>query len=191
MKRAVIILEAGTEDTEFAYPYYRLQEAGFTVDVATKGRRNTNGKWGLPISATVDSEQIKASEYDLAVVPGGYESPDRVRQIANVRIFLRDFDTAGKIISSVCHGPWVLISAGIVRGRQMTCYPGCKDDLINAGAKYVEAPAVTDRNIVTSPHFRHNHDWLRATLEAYAEVSRVLRTSGNGTRFETGVTAVG
>lgn len=171
MKKAVIILASGVEDTEFAYPYYRLQEAGFAVDVATKGQINVTAKCGLPITATVDAEKISAADYDLAVVPGGYESPDRVRQIANVLAFLRDFDAQGKIISSVCHGPWVLISARIVRGRRMTCYPGCKDDLINAGADYVEAPVVTDRNLVTAPHFRNNPEWMRETLAAYAAVN--------------------
>ncbi len=167
MKKAVIVLAAGVEDTEFAYPYYRLQEAGFTVDVATKGRKDTTGKWGLPIGATVDAETIKESDYDLVVVPGGYESPDRVRQIDNVLEFLRAFDAKKKIISSVCHGPWVLVSAGIVRGRRMTCYPGCRDDLINAGAHYEASPVVTDSNIVTAPHFRNNPEWLKATITAY------------------------
>jgi protease I len=167
MKKAVIIIAVGVEDTEFAYPYYRLQEDGFTVDVATKGKKDTSGKWGLPISATVDAETIMGKDYDLVVIPGGYESPDRVRQIKNVLELLRAFDAEKKVISSVCHGPWVLISAGIVRGRHLTCYPGCKDDLINAGALYEEAPVVTDANIVTAPHFRNNPEWLKATLAAY------------------------
>ena len=166
--KAVIVLAAGVEDTEFAYPYYRLQEAGFKVDVATKGGKDTEGKWGLPIAATVDAELIKENDYEIIVIPGGYESPDRVRQIDNVLKILRDFDTKRKVISSVCHGPWVLVSAGIVRGRRMTCYAGCKDDLINAGALYEASPVVTDDNIVTAPHFRNNPEWLRATLDAYA-----------------------
>ena len=172
MKKAVITLAAGVEDTEFAYPYYRLQEAGFTVDVATKGAKPATGKWGLPITATVDAEAINDRDYDLVVVPGGYESPDRVRQIKNVLAFLRAFDAAGKIISSICHGPWVLISAGIVRGRKVTCYPGCADDLINAGADYVDQPVVVDRNLVTAPHFRNNPEWLKGTLETYERLNR-------------------
>jgi protease I len=167
MKNAIIILAAGVEDTEFAYPYYRLQEEGFRVDVATKGKKDTTGKWGLPIPATVDADIVKGRDYDLVVVPGGYESPDRVRQIKNVLSLLREFDQAGKIISSVCHGPWVLISAGVVKGRRMTCYAGCKDDLINAGAIYEEAGVVTDGNIVTAPHFRNNPEWMVATISAY------------------------
>ncbi len=167
-KKAVIVVAAGVEDTEFAYPYYRLQEAGFVVEVATKGKKDTEGKWGLPIAATVDAEKITETEYDLIVIPGGYESPDRVRQIENVLAVLRAFDAKKKIISSVCHGPWVLISAGIVRGRRLTCYPGCKDDLINAGAHYEAAPVLVDDNIVTAPHFRNNPEWLRETLAAHA-----------------------
>lgn len=171
MKKAVIILAAGVEDTEFAYPYYRLQEAGFFVDVATRGRKDTAGKWGLPIAATADAETIAEPDYDLAVVPGGYESPDRVRQIPNVLAFLRAFDARRKIIASVCHGPWVLISAGIARGRRLTCYPGCKDDLINAGALYEDAPVLVDGHFVTAPHFRNNPEWLRETLAAYARLN--------------------
>ncbi len=167
MKKAVIIIAAGVEDTEFAYPYYRLQEAGFQVDTATKGKKDTAGKWGLPIPATVDAETIREADYDMVVIPGGYESPDRVRQIKNVLTLLREFDAKKKIIASVCHGPWVLVSAGIVKGRKMTCYPGCKDDLINAGANYLEQGVVVDGNIVTAPHFRNNPEWMRETLAAY------------------------
>jgi protease I len=167
MKRAVIVIANGVEDAEFIYPFYRLQEAGFAVDVATRNKANVVGKHG-PMPATVDAEVIQAVEYDLIVVPGGYESPDRVRQIPNVLTVLREFDEQGKLIASICHGPWVLISAGIVRGRSLTCYPGCKDDVINAGANYVEAPVVVDRNMVTSPHFRDNAAWLKAVLDQYA-----------------------
>lgn len=173
MKRAIIFVAVGVEDTEFSYPYYRLQEEGFAVDVATKGKQAVTGKWGLPIPATVDAETVAPDDYVLAVVPGGHESPDRVRQITNVLNFLRAFDSRKKVISSICHGPWVLVSAKIVKGRRVTCYPGCKDDLINAGADYVDAPVVTDDNLVTSPHFRHNHAWMRATIEAYRRTERV------------------
>jgi protease I len=167
MRRAVIVIAQGVEDVEFVYPYYRLQEAGFFVDVATKGKINVVGKHGLAFSATVDAEQIKEADYDLLVVPGGYESPDRVRQIKNVLTLVQDFNKKGKLIASICHGPWVLISAGIVKGRKMTCYVGCKDDLINAGAEYCDAPVVVDGNIVTSPHFRDNAAWMKETILQY------------------------
>jgi protease I len=166
MNKAVIVIANGVEDAEFVYPFYRLQEAGMQVDVATKGKSNVVAKHGLPIAAAVDAETIREMDYDLIVIPGGYESPDRVRQIKNVLQVVREFDAKGKLIASVCHGPWVLISAGIVKGRTMTCYPGCKDDLINAGANYQEKPVVVDRNIVTAPHFRNNPEWMREVIAA-------------------------
>lgn len=172
MKRAVIIVAQGVEDSEFLYPYYRLQEEGFLVDVATKGKSHVVAKHGNPISATVDAEDIKESEYDLAIVPGGHESPDRVRQIKNVLQFLQDFDSKQKVIASICHGPWVLVSAKIVSGRKVTCYVGCKDDIINAGAEYSEAPFVVDNNLVTSPHYRDNAAWMRAVINQYNLLSR-------------------
>lgn len=165
MKKSVIIV-MGVEDTEFSCPYYRLLEAGFAVDVAAKGKKNAPGKWDLPIPTTVDAESIRGTCYDLVVVSSGYEFPDRVRQMANRLEFLRAFESKKKIIPSVWHGPWVFISAGIVRGRRMTCYPGCKDDLINAGALYEDVPVVAGVNLVMVPHFRNNPEWLKATLAA-------------------------
>src|SRR5512141_1210312 len=108
MSKAVIVVANGVEDAEFVYPYYRLQEAGMKVDVATKGKANVVGKHGLPIAATADAEAVREADYDLVVIPGGYESPDRVRQIPNVLQLLREFNSKGKLIASVCHGPWVL-----------------------------------------------------------------------------------
>ncbi|MCX6065060.1 MAG: type 1 glutamine amidotransferase [Chloroflexi bacterium] len=171
MRRAVIVVAQGVEDAEFVYPYYRLQEAEFVVDVATKNKINLAAKHGLPISANVDAEHINEIDYDMLIIPGGYESPDRVRQIPNVLNMVRDFNRKGKIISSICHGPWVLISAGIVRGRNMTCYVGCKDDLINAGASYFDAPVVVDQNIVTSPHFRNNPSWMKETIAQFDRIT--------------------
>ncbi len=172
MKKAVIIVAPGVEDTEFAYPFYRLQEAEFQVEVATKDKKAVVAKHGLPIEATFDTKDLREEDFDLAVIPGGYESPDRVRQIKTVLQFLRDMDAKGKIITSVCHGPWVMISAGIVKGRKMTCYAGCADDLKNAGADYVDAPVVVDRNFVTSPHFRDNAVWMRETLLAFENIAK-------------------
>jgi protease I len=170
-KRAVITIAQGVEDVEFVYPFYRLQEAGFEVDVAVKGKVTIIAKHGLQISATVDAESIKEEDYDLLVIPGGYESPDRVRQIPNILKLVKDFNTAGKLITSICHGPWVLISAGIVKGRKMTCYIGCKDDLINAGAEYTNAPVAIDKNIVTSPHFRDNAVWMKETIAQFEKIN--------------------
>lgn len=172
LKRAVIVVGPAVEDTEFAYPFYRLQEDGFTVDTASDGAIDIIAKHGLPIKVNADVRKINSINYDLIVVPGGLESPDRLRQIPELLTFIRSMHESGKVISSICHGPWILISAGIVKGKNMTCYVGCKDDLMNAGANYVQTNAIADGNIVTAPHFRDNAAWMKETLTVYYAINQ-------------------
>jgi protease I len=172
LKKAVIVVGPAVEDTEFAYPYYRLQEDDFTVDVASNGGVDIVAKHGLPIKANVDIKKLNVVDYDMLIVPGGLESPDRLRQIPELLNFIREMNDANKVIASVCHGPWVLISAGIVKGKNMTTYVGCKDDLINAGANYHNVSVITDGNIVTAPHFRDNAAWIKETLKAYYTINK-------------------
>lgn len=167
MKRAVIITGPNFQDEEFVYPFYRLQEAGFHVDVAVKDKEPVKGKYGVPARPTIDVKDLKESNYDLVVLPGGHEAPDRVRQIKEVLDFVRDMNSKNKIISAICHGPWIMISAGIVRNRKISGYIAIKDDIQNAGAKYIDAPVVVDGNLVTSPHYKYNGDWMRETLRQF------------------------
>lgn len=171
LKRAVICVGPAVEDTEFAYPFYRLQEDGFIVDTASNGAVPVIAKHGLPIPCNVDIKKINPQDYDMLVIPGGLESPDRLRQIPELLAFIRTFNDQGKVIASICHGPWVLISAGIVKGRKATCYVGCKDDLINAGADYQNVSVISDKNLVTSPHFRDNAAWLKEILRVYHQIN--------------------
>jgi protease I len=172
IKKAVIVVGPSVEDTEFAYPFYRLQEDGFSVDTASNGALDIVAKHGLPIKVNADIKKLNSKDYDLLIIPGGLESPDRLRQIPEMLQFIRDMHDAGKVITSVCHGPWVLISAGIVKGKKMTCYVGCKDDLINAGADYNNVSVISDGNIVTAPHFRDNAAWLKETLKVYYSINK-------------------
>jgi protease I len=172
LKKAVIVVGPAVEDTEFAYPYYRLQEDDFTVDVASNGGVDIVAKHGLPIKVNADIKKLNAADYDMLVVPGGLESPDRLRQIPEMLQFIRTMNDSGKVIASVCHGPWVLISAGIVKGKKMTIYVGCKDDLINAGADYLNVNVVSDGNIVTAPHFRDNAAWVKEILKVYYTINK-------------------
>lgn len=165
MKKAVIIIGQGFEDSEFFYPFYRLQEDRFHVDVAIAGDKPATGKYGMPAQPTLNCNQLQAQEFDLVVIPGGHEGPDRARQVPEILKFVRQMDDLKKPIATICHGSWVMISAGIVKGRKMTCYVGMKDDLINAGALYVQEDVVIDDHIVSSPHFRNNHQWMKALLE--------------------------
>lgn len=173
MRRKVIIITGpGFEDVEVIYPYYRMQEAGYEVDVATSTDAEVLGKHGNPFSPTVKLKNLQQKYYTAVIIPGGHEAPDRVRQKAEVLKFLKAMSTSGKIISSTCHGPWVLISAGLTKGINATCYPGMKDDLINSGANYKNVPVVVDGNIITSDHPRNIPAWMAATIEHLAKSSR-------------------
>lgn len=168
MKRAIIVIGPGFEDAEFIYPYYRLQEAGFVVDVASSTDQAVKGKHGIAGSPTVLLGHLDATNFDLLVIPGGLEAPDRLRQVPEILALVREMDRTRKPIASICHGPWVLVSAGVLKGRRATCYKGCKDDIINAGATWLDQPVVVDGNLVTSPHFRDNAAWMRETIKLFA-----------------------
>lgn len=164
MKKALIITGKFVQDHEFIYPYYRLQEAGFEVDVAIRNKETVPGILGTTITPTRDIAGIKVEDYDLLVLPGGAKAMEKIRQDAEVIKFISDFNAAGKIISSICHGSQLLITAKIVKGRKISGYYSIKDDINNAGATYVDAPFVTDGNIVTCPHYKHLGDWMKETL---------------------------
>ena len=166
-KRAVIITGPRFQDEEFLYPYYRLLEEGFHLDVVTKDKATVYGKYGIPAVPTKDVKDLRAEDYDLVVLPGGQEAPDRVRQIQEVLVFVKAMFDQGKIVAAICHGPWITISAGIMRGKQATCYVGMADDLKNAGARYRDAPVVVDGNLITAPHYRNNGDFMKAVLKNF------------------------
>lgn len=170
-KKAVIITAEGFEDEEVIYPIIRLKEEGFDIDIATKGAKLVLGRVGFPLElmvkyygVLVDSTKLNTEDYDLVLIPGGFEAPDRVRQIPEVLEFIKKMNKENKIVAAFCHGPWVLISSGILKGKKATCYPGIVDDLKNAGAIYVDQPAVIDGNIVTSRHPRDVGFFMKALL---------------------------
>ena len=157
-KRAVIITAQGFQDEEFVYPYYRLLEADFSVDVATKDKMPVFGKSGVPARPTVSTDELKSDNYELVLLPGGFEAPDRVRLLPEVLDFIRQMDQQKKLIAAICHGPWVLISAGITRGRKMTAFWSIEADVRNSGADYQhKTPVVVDSNLITSPHYNNEH----------------------------------
>ncbi len=167
-KRAVIITGPGFQDEEYVYPYYRLLEAGFKVDVATKDGAVVIGKYGNPARATMPTTDLDAHNFDMVLVPGGFEAPDRVRLLPEVLQFIREMDSAGKLVASICHGPWVLISAGITRGRKMTGYWSIEADIRNSGADYQhKVPVVIDKNLITSPHYNDNPAFMKAVVNYF------------------------
>ena len=166
MKRTVIITGPGFQDEEVVYPYYRLLEEGYKVDIATKDGAVVNGKYGVPARTTMATTDLKEENFDAVILPGGFEAPDRVRLLPEVLDFLRKMNGQKKLIAAICHGPWIMISAGICKGRKMTAFWSIEADMRNAGADYQhKAPVVIDGNFITSPHYNNNGEFMKAVVE--------------------------
>ena len=163
-RKAVIVTGKLVQDHEYTYPYYRLQEAGYEVDVAIRGKETVQGIIGVKVEPTKDIPELKVEDYDLLVLPGGAKAMEYMRQDEEILKFIADFYKAGKIIASICHGAQLLISAKVVKGKKISGYYSIKDDIDNAGATYVDAPTVVDGRIVTSPHYKHLGPWMKETL---------------------------
>ena len=169
MKRAIIVAGKFIQDPEYIYPYYRLQEAGFQTDVAVRNMETVFDVIGFKIVPTKDIAGLHIADYDLLVVPGGARAMEYMRQDAELIQFIKDFYDAGKVIAALCHGSQLLISAKVVKGKKISGYDSIKDDVENAGAIYIDAPAVVDGTIITSPHYKYLGDWMRETLTFFHE----------------------
>ena len=149
-KRIGVLAEDYYQELELWYPVLRLREAGAEVVVVGTGSAQTyTGKYGYPVTVDTEAREVQASDFDALVIPGGY-APDRMRRYAAVNALARQMFLDGKIVASICHGAWVLVSADVLRGRTATCFSGIKDDVINAGANYVDREVVQDGNLITS-----------------------------------------
>ena len=174
MKRALIITGNLVQDHEFIYPYYRLKEEGFEVVTALKNAEKCVGILGTSIPSDKDAkiisyEEMRSEDFDLIILPGGAKAMEKLRQEKTVLDFIYKWDLEGKVIASICHGAQLLISAKIVKGRKISGYYSIKDDIINAGADYVDKPYVTDKNIVSCPHYKYLGDWIKETFRVYSE----------------------
>lgn len=168
-KKVAIVVANEFEDVELLYPFLRLSEEGAEIIIvpvkkglhprpAVKDKPVT-GRYGTPIPLEVFGEgvryavrelkQVRPEDFDAVVIPGGF-SPDALRTNPEVLEFVKEAYSKGRIIAAICHGPQVLISAGLVKGKRVTGYVAVKDDLINAGATFVDEPAVRDGNIITA-----------------------------------------
>ena len=149
-KRVLAFVGEQYEDLELWYPKLRLQEAGATVVVAGPAEGATYaGKHGYPCVAEARLSELGAGSFDGLLVPGGF-MPDKLRRDPHVLQLVRDFHEAQKLIAAICHGGWIPISAGVYRGVEVTGSLGIKDDLVNAGAIWRDAPVVVDRHFVSS-----------------------------------------
>jgi protease I len=150
-KRILIFAGPMFEDIELLYPQYRFREEGAEVVVAGLGDPEYTGKKGHPVTCDTDVERVSAREFDAVIVPGGY-LPDHLRRSEKVLEIVREAYEEGTVVGAFCHGPWVPISSGITKGKRMTSYWSIRDDVVNAGAEWVDQEVVVDGNLVTSRH---------------------------------------
>ncbi len=146
----ILILSAdGFEDMELFVPYYRFKEEGFDVDVASKKRQTIEGRHDYKIEANRSFDEINPEEYDMLFLPGG-KAPSKVRKEDPALQIVKHFMDKNKPIVTICHGPQIMISAGVVHDRRMTCWPDVAKELKEAGATYEDIEVVVDGNIVSS-----------------------------------------
>jgi len=177
VRRAVIVTEDGVDDLEALYAYYRLREEGFEVLVAASRKHgkylvmSENGepvperrvlitKHGIGLAVDLTFSEALNEEWDALILPGG-RGPDRARRYREAVELVKKLVTSGVPTAAICHGPQLLISAGVLRGRRVTGYWGIRDDLVNAGAIYVDKDVVVDGNIVTARHTVFVAEWMR------------------------------
>ncbi len=144
-----ILVEEQYQDLEVWYPYYRLREAGAKVVVIGTAKREYKGKYGYPITAERDVREVTADELHGIIVPGGF-APDFLRRHEAPAALVRKVFEQGKPVAAICHGPWLLVDAGVLKGRKATSFFAIKNDVANAGATWSDAEVVVDGNLVTS-----------------------------------------
>lgn len=167
-KKIVIFVAEGVEDLEFYVPLMRLQEEGAEVIAAGVDTKPVRGKNGLEITPTATVDSLKTGELFAAVVPGGW-APDKLRRSEAVTRIVRELHDAGKVVGIICHGGSVAISAGIVKGKKTTGSTGIKDDLINAGATFVDEAAFRDGNLVWGRVVADIPDFCRELVAALVD----------------------
>ncbi len=172
--KALIISGEMAQDHEFIYPFYRLLEENINLDVCLIGGKPVKGILGtrLPpnkMHKVYDLGQVKNKNYDLLVLPGGVKAMEKIRLNKNLIKFISNFNKKKKLISCICSGVQLLISAKIIKNRKIAGYYSLEDDITNAGAIYTDKPAVIDKNIITTAHYKDMGPWMKATISKLYE----------------------
>src|ERR671939_1954995 len=167
--RVAILAETLYDDLELWYPYYRLREAGADVFVVGSGSADTyQSKHGYPVTVDAEADTVTASQFDAIIIPGGY-SPDHMRRHPSMVKLVRDAHEQGKVVAAICHAGWLLASANVVRGKTATSFRSIKDDMVNAGANWVDREVVRDGNMITSRSPADLPAFMRTVLAALRE----------------------
>ena len=176
-KRVAILVEDLYQDQEVWYPYYRLKEAGASIVIVGTGKKEYKSKHGYPILPDTGAQQVVAKEFDGLIVPGGY-APDLLRRFPAVVALVKAAHEQGKVIGAICHAGWVLCSADVLRGKTVTCFSAIRDDVVNAGATYVDREVVRDGNLITS----RTPDDLPAFMRTFIETLQERPSSSTAPR---------
>ncbi len=164
-KKVIILVEQMFNDQEFWYPYYRIKETGAQIVVVGSGTaQQYTGKAGTKINVDANADAISASDFDGLIIPGGY-APDHMRRHRHMVNLVRELYGAGKVVAAICHAGWMLASADILGGKKVTSFFAIKDDLVHAGADWVDQNVVVDGNLITS----RTPDDLPAFMKAIIE----------------------
>jgi len=179
-KRIAVLTADGFEKAEVTVPVKVLKKAGAEVDIVSLRHGRIRGvnlhEPAGRISVDCTIGEVSADEYDGLLIPGGLLGPDLLRQSSEARDFVRAFDEARKPIASICHGPWLLVSAERLQGRTLTSWPGIRDDVVNAGATWLDQEVVRDGNLVTSRGPQDLKAFCEAIIELYAGRAAQART---------------
>ena len=167
--KALIITSNLVQDHEFIYPFYRLKEEGYEVNVYNQSKEIVKGFFGTKIPPQKDDkivslQDLKIDDYDLLVLPGGVKSMELLRLDELAIDIVKKFNAKNKLIAAICSGTMMLISADVLKNKKVTGYYAWKQDLINAGGNFVDSPAVEDGNLITSPHYKFNGEWMKLVI---------------------------
>jgi len=179
--RIAILATTGFEQSELEVPQKKLKEAGASVDVISLKEGEIVGwqmkDWGRPVKVDKTLGSVKPSDYDALVLPGGVINPDLLRVEPAAINFIKEFHATGKPLAAVCHAPWLLVEAGLIKGKRATSYKSIRTDVINAGAKWEDSAVVHDGNIITSRQPSDLDAFTTAIVEAVEGRGTTHRTA--------------
>lgn len=183
-KHVAVLAADGFEKVELTVPVTALRAAGANVDIISLRPGRIRGvnlhEPASRVSVDHTLADVSVGDYHALLIPGGFINPDLLRQSAQAREFVRQFDAAGKPIATLCHGPWLLASAGLTQGRRMTSWPGVRDDLVNAGATWLDEEVVRDGNWLTSRGPQDMAPFVRALVPFFAGQEPAVQAASNG-----------